>query len=115
MRSTEFFIDKAELFLEQLSAIELVPFQSKGFNDVFYSVSLEQWHEDFFALMYELKNIKYQMELMFLEYGHGTYFLAKLNDFIPESEDVNKYYLYYLIRINEIFIEFLYEQRLDRI
>jgi len=109
MRSAEFFIRKAELFLEELSTIELVPFQCKAFSDDFYEESLDEWHEDFFAVMSELEHIKCQMELMFFQFDQGTYFLAKLNDFIPEIEDVNRYYLYYLIRINEMFIEFLYE------
>ncbi|WP_316633076.1 hypothetical protein [uncultured Flavobacterium sp.] len=109
MRSVDFFIRKAEFFLEELSAIELVPYQCRGFSDDFYKESLDEWHDDFFAVMSELKHIKSQMELMFLEFNQGAYFLAKLNDFIPEIEDVNRYYLYYLIRINEMFIAFLYQ------
>lgn len=108
MRTAVFFIQKAEFFIGQLSAIELVPYQCKGFSDDFYVESLEEWHEDFFALMSELKNIEYEMKLMFSEFDQGAYFLAKLNDFVPLDEDVNKNYLCYLIKINEIFIEFLY-------
>ncbi|MBB4804507.1 hypothetical protein HNP37_004599 [Flavobacterium nitrogenifigens] len=109
MKATDFFIQKSESFLEELSAVELVPIQSRDFKDDFYMESLEKWHEDFFTLMSELENIRSQMELMFLEFDQGNYFLGKLNDFIPETEDVNKYYLHYLVKINLIFIAFLYE------
>lgn len=114
MKSADFFTLKAEFFLVELSSIELVPVPWKYHKDDFYEESLEKWNEDFFTLMCELKHIKYQMEAMFSDCDRGDYFLAKLNDFIPETEDVNKYYLHYLIKINEMFIEFLLDNKAEQ-
>ncbi|MNQ54807.1 hypothetical protein D3C85_688820 [compost metagenome] len=108
MKSAGFYIEKAEFLLEELCAIEVVPFQWKGLGDDFYRESLEMNHRDYFRQIDKLEQIKVQMESMFSEFGYAI-FLVILNNFSLENKHDNNSYLWHLIRINELYIYFLYE------
>lgn len=107
MKPVFFFLQKAESFLEELSAIELVPYQLENLSDDFYQDSPEDNHNDFSKQFIEIEHIKFQMHLMFSDFDKGHFFSDKLNNFIPENQYDNKYYLYHLININILFIDFL--------
>lgn len=112
MKPALFFLQKAESFLEELSAIELVPYQLENLSDDFYQDSPEDNHNDFFKQLGEIEHIKFQMNLMFSDFDKGHFFSAKLNDFTTENKYDNKAYLNHLIKINIVFMDFLKQYRL---
>ncbi len=70
-------------------------------------------HNDFLKQFNEIEHIKFQMNLMFSDFGMGYFFSDELNDFIPENEFNNQFYLCHLIKVNGLFMDFLKEYRIS--
>lgn len=107
MKLTGFFIEKAESFLEELRPIKLASFEfAEAAND---DASNEP---NFASQTNELNDIRFQMNLMFSEFDNGKLFNKKLNDFNKTLFD-NTPFLKHLININELFLDYLIEYRVE--
>ncbi|WP_026729482.1 hypothetical protein [Flavobacterium denitrificans] len=111
MKTTQFFIDKAESFLVELRSFELVPYNLDSITDDIYKDPLETDNRNYTIQSQDLKEIKFQMNLMFTEFDNGKLFEERLNNFTSADWFSNKPLLNHLILLNELFIDFLEEYR----
>ncbi|WP_395045985.1 hypothetical protein [Flavobacterium sp.] len=113
MKSTEFFIAKAESFLEELNKLELIPYYSDGLTNDIYKEPVKANDSNFTSQTKELDEIRFQMNLMFSEFDNGELFRKKLNGYKTSSWFDNTPYLNHLVNINDLFIDFLNEYRVE--
>lgn len=101
------FYRKSWVISRRTSTIKLASFEfGEAANDI---ASIEP---NFTSQTNELNDIRFQMNLMFLEFDNGKLFNKKLNDFNKTLFD-NTPFLKHLVNINELFIDYLNEYRVE--
>ena len=113
MKSTDFFIKKSESFIEELGLIKLEPFFSDEKTTDIYEESIPLKGSRFNEQKEELNEIKFQMALMYSEFDNGTLFSERLSNYKNTDWFSDEPYLQFLIELNELFIEFLKEYRVE--
>lgn len=113
MKSIEFFINKTNSFITSLNELELVNFYSDDTTDDIYQEPLKDNENLYSSQSKELEDIKFQMALMFSEFDNGFLFSQKLENFKNNNSFSNEPIKDHLLDLNELFLEFLNEYRLE--
>ena len=111
MKPVNFFIEKTESFITKLTSMKLVEFDLVTLtNDIYQDRELGN-NSTYNKQSEELKELKFQIKLMFSEFDNGSLFSEKIENFQSSNIFSNEPLKSNLLKTTQLFIDFLNDYR----